>query len=286
VQSPDGRITDSDKINLLKKVPNSDNLLVVGANRDNGFFTVTHYEIVPKSGNEVKSLLGRGDLLSADGDALNPSNFLGAPPTRGSSEGLSGSEDRTSLANGPSEVKPLTPVESTGEKARSTLASKVDTNAVERKLTEGLGQTPEYNKVNMKEQAEFATDLLAKDPDSAMRIAMGQEAPPAHILPEAVFTAVENKAVNEGDIDTLRRLATESNMSTQATAMGQRIRALGERDDESPVKKIQEVKDARAKNGGAKKVKAEVDTIKDEIKKSAPSKQNWSDFIKDIQCGY
>lgn len=51
------------KINLIKRVPDSENCLVLGANRDNGFYTVTHYEVVSKGGNELKSLLGRGDLI-------------------------------------------------------------------------------------------------------------------------------------------------------------------------------------------------------------------------------
>lgn len=67
--------TNSDRINLVKRIPNSKNFLVVAATRVNGFFIVTHYEIVPKS-NELKSLLGRGDLLASDGTPLGPKDFL------------------------------------------------------------------------------------------------------------------------------------------------------------------------------------------------------------------
>lgn len=67
--------TNPDKINLIKRVPKSDNFLVVAALRVNGFFIVTHYEVIPKS-NELKSLLGRGDLLASDGTPLGPKDFL------------------------------------------------------------------------------------------------------------------------------------------------------------------------------------------------------------------
>ena len=55
-----------DKINIIKKVPNSDNFLIIGAVRDNGFFILTHFETEVLQGNELKSLLGRGDLISKD----------------------------------------------------------------------------------------------------------------------------------------------------------------------------------------------------------------------------
>lgn len=188
----------------------------------------------------------------------------------------------------------LKPAESTGEKLTSKLASGVEANAVEKKLTDTFGDLPEYNKVNMKEQADFATKLLAEDPEKARRIAMGEEVSPNHILPESVFTAVENAALKAGDVETLRDLATKSSLSTEATAMGQRIRALAERDPESPVAKIGEVQKERQKNVEKKlkgktikqAKKAEVENIKEHIKKTAPKKQEWADFIKEIQCGY
>lgn len=55
---------NKDKINLIKQIPNSDNFLVIGANRDNGYFIVTHFEYVSKTGKELKNLLKkRGDVL-------------------------------------------------------------------------------------------------------------------------------------------------------------------------------------------------------------------------------
>jgi hypothetical protein len=59
---------DPDKITLVKTIPDSHNYLIAGAKRDNGFFMVTHFEVVSEEGgNQLKSLLGRGDILDRSG---------------------------------------------------------------------------------------------------------------------------------------------------------------------------------------------------------------------------
>ena len=55
-----------DKINLIKKLPNSENFLLIAAIRNNGYFVLTHFETESLRGNELKSLLGRGELVSKD----------------------------------------------------------------------------------------------------------------------------------------------------------------------------------------------------------------------------
>jgi hypothetical protein len=144
----------------------------------------------------------------------------------------------------------------------------------------------------MKEQAGKAQDLLTKDYEKAKRIAMGEELSPTDVLPESVFVAVENKAVAEQDVATLKDLATSSGLSTEATTMGQRIRTLAERNPESPVSAINEIAKVREKRAGeklkikdVKKAKKEiVKQVRTEIKKVAPTKESWSDFIRSIQC--
>ena len=63
-----------DKINLIKKIPNTDTYLTIGANRDNGFFLVTHYEAIAKDSEKLKNLLrNKGDALDRSGRAVVPS---------------------------------------------------------------------------------------------------------------------------------------------------------------------------------------------------------------------
>jgi hypothetical protein len=109
-----------------------------------------------------------------------------------------------------------------------------------------------------------------------------------------VLVAVSNKALQEGDVDTLREIATTSTLTAQATAMGQRIRALGELDRGSPIKamaKIAKVReDVFIKKHKKKDLKTEkkkqVKEIKDSIKKARPKNgaKALSDFISALEC--
>lgn len=56
----------SEKINLIKQIHNSNNFLLIGALQKNGYFILTHFETEVLQGNELKSLLGRGDSFSRD----------------------------------------------------------------------------------------------------------------------------------------------------------------------------------------------------------------------------
>lgn len=189
-------------------------------------------------------------------------------------------------------MKSPEPIKGTGEMKARGLSEGVEAKAIENKLTKGFGDLPEYKTVNMREQSVMASELLAKDPGQAKRIAMGQESPPKGLIPESVFTAVENKAIKEGDINTVRELATASKLTSEATTMGQRIRSLAERDPESPIAAIQEVLKVREevamRRAGVKDLasakKDIASKIKEEIKRNLPSKQSWTEFIDSIEC--
>lgn len=53
-----------DRINLIKRIPDSDNYLIIAASRDNGFYMLTHFETVSTNGNNLKRLLKRGNVIS------------------------------------------------------------------------------------------------------------------------------------------------------------------------------------------------------------------------------
>lgn len=55
-----------DKVCLIKYIPDSNNLLIIGAFRKNGCYILTHYEVEVTKDNQLKSLLGRGDLIRKD----------------------------------------------------------------------------------------------------------------------------------------------------------------------------------------------------------------------------
>lgn len=201
--------------------------------------------------------------------------------------------------------KMVKPIKGTGEKKVRGLALSVEEKAIENNLTSRLSALPEYKTVNMAEQAAKAQKLVQENPELARKIAFGEERPPADLLPESVFVAVENDAIAKGDIATITALARESGLTAEATTMGQRLRALAERDPESPVGAFESVIRAREqelerrlasrkKQLGAdgKKVKVTaatekakvVEEIKQTIKKSAPKKADWNAFIQELTC--
>jgi hypothetical protein len=161
-------------------------------------------------------------------------------------------------------------------------------DSVEDRLNLTIKDLPEFKQVNMKDQAEKASLLIATNYEQAKRIARGEEAPPADLLPESVFVAVEDKALVDDDIELIRQLAVSGRV-TEASAMGQRIRALAERDPDSMMSAINEVTKARAeavkrktKKGTSGAIKEETAKIKKEVKKI--SKYDWGNFISSIQC--
>lgn len=184
----------------------------------------------------------------------------------------------------------LKPIEGTGETRERGLSAGIEAKAVEDGLTQTFGDLPEYQTLSMAEQAEAATKLATDDYERAKSVAMGERAAPKGVLPESVFVAVEKRALGEGDVETLRQLATRSKLSSAATTMGQRIRTLGERDKASPLGAIQEVQKAREVEAakGVDTVAAKRETaeeIRAEVRKAATTKADaWNDFVASIRC--
>lgn len=196
--------------------------------------------------------------------------------------------DKTTPSKVSQETTQSKPNTAPGKIATNKLATGVEKKAIEHKLTDSLGDLPQHAKVNMKEQAQFATDLLAKDEQKALDIATGKAEPPSHILPESVYVAVENKALREGNVDILRQLAS-STRTGEASVMGQRIRTLGERNQDSPVTMMRQVSEARVKAVETKtgqSVSKNVNKMAKQIDKTIkrPTRQDWASFVNDLRC--
>jgi heterodisulfide reductase subunit C len=113
--------------------------------------------------------------------------------------------------------------------------------------------------------------------------------PPDGLLPESVYIAIENKALKEGNVDLLRRLATESSISSEATGMGQRIRMLGERDPDSAVVAMRElaetrkkVLEKRLKTTASKATSKEIQQIR--VAKPKVTRQTFNEFVESLRC--
>lgn len=187
-------------------------------------------------------------------------------------------------------ITSLKPIEGTGETKIRGLSEGVEAKAIQNKLTDSFGDLPDYKTVNIKEQAQKASDLISKDYEAARAIAVGEKSAPKGVVPEAVYIAVENRAIAEGDIQTLKDLAN-SKLATEATTMGQRIRTLAERDPESPSIKIKEIQEAREKavSERAKKSVIEakedvVQQVKEHIQRASARPRDWKSFVESITC--
>lgn len=168
-------------------------------------------------------------------------------------------------------------------------AAKLEKAAIERKLVNSLGDLPTHSRIDMAEQADSALEYAVMHPEHALRVALGDSAPPDHILPEAIYTALETKAIREGDVDTIQKLAK----SRIPTAAGQALKALDSVDPDSPVAIIRKLNDtlgeAFKKKTGKDPVKAvreEVDAQRTFIRKAASKRPSWEEFIKEVQCDY
>lgn len=190
-------------------------------------------------------------------------------------------------------AKPEAPVGS-GDTRTSGLAASVERDAIAAGLADSLGKLPEYRRMDMKEQATMASELIKSDPELAKKVALGEEpSPNPGLLPESVYTALRITARETGDIALLRELAQNSALVSQATAAGQRIKALDSGVTNDPVHIMQDIKASREANiegkskGRIQKEKKQIaDEIKLEIKKNASKRPTWEDFITEIKCKY
>jgi hypothetical protein len=176
----------------------------------------------------------------------------------------------------------MRPVQGTGQLLPRALSQNIEAKAIEAELTQSFGDLPDYQQLSMAEQAQKAIEFMVAKPDEALEVAMGRKAPPRGVLPESVLVVVEKQAIAAGDVETLRQLATESKLSTAATTMGQRIRTLGERSPTSPVGAIHAVQEARRAHLVAKQASAIKDAqreIKAEMRRAAPKRDVWAQFI-------
>jgi hypothetical protein len=137
----------------------------------------------------------------------------------------------------------LKPVNVTGEKVGSKLAESIEENAILKGLIgeEGIADLPQHFVANMKKQAKAAANI---PPDEARRIVAGEIANRDGVLDNAVLIAVENRALKNGDVETITALA-HSPLIEQTTRVAQELRMLRERTKYSPVGVVQDVVAAR-----------------------------------------
>jgi hypothetical protein len=175
----------------------------------------------------------------------------------------------------------------------SRLAKRTEELAVEKQLTESLGELPTYETMKMADQAQRATKIIEEDYDRAKRIALGKESPPKGLRSAAMYEAVKYKAVKEGDVETLRQIANESTIPAELSALGQEIKAADTRTAMAdPVKAMQDIKKKKEavvkKRRKIKSISRETSRMtkemKSAIRETTTRRQNWNEFVESIRC--
>jgi len=193
------------------------------------------------------------------------------------------------LPPSPAEAIPTTRVPGTvlpvgeGKTKVSRLAQRI-TKRLEDLDEETKAAVPTYQVMNKADQIAKAAEFVEMYPDEAMAVLKGDKAPPQGLLRNSIGLALEEKAVQDGDAEMARNLA-----SLYSTRAGQEISILTERDPNSPVKYIADVQKARIEARGgqeavSRSTREEAVKIQSEIIKTAPKKQDWAGFIESLRC--
>jgi hypothetical protein len=171
-----------------------------------------------------------------------------------------------------------------------SIPNRIKNETIEKGLKADFRGIDEYDKVSFKQQAKLVGDIIDENPEKAIKIALGKEAPTNGALPESVFIAVKNQAIKNGDTDLLVRLATEEGgVAKESTILGQRIKMLDEGLTIDPFRNINEVVKTRRKVFKRKSKVSITEAKAKEIKNiqaniKPPKVDAWTAFIKEIIC--
>jgi hypothetical protein len=176
-------------------------------------------------------------------------------------------------------------------KKESGYAKSLEEKAVEKKMASEFQDLAEYTPAVRKEQAQMTTKLINEDIEKVNSILDGKAELPSGIRGSSLALAVEQHAIVNNDVKLLQKLA-KSKIATGISEAGSELSMLAGRNANSPVRIIRNIIKARKENivkrlkgkkiSEARKVTKE--SIKKAIKKEAPTKETWSNFIKEIKC--
>lgn len=169
----------------------------------------------------------------------------------------------------------------------SKASSDINTTLVEKGFDAMKPETlATYDPITKTDQIQRVSDLMTRDIQKAQDMAIGRKSVEAGVHPQVLFNAIEADALKNNDVALMQKLA-KSPLATQLSEAGQTLGAHGFNDNpNSPVRIIQDVIKAREVKAQPRARRALVDEITGEIRKSAPTKQTWSEFVDQIKCNY
>ncbi len=158
------------------------------------------------------------------------------------------------------------------------LGKSIALKAIKDKLIKTYEGVAEYTPTTIDEQAKMSNDLLQNDMEGVRQIFRGQRDLPKGLNPSALVVATET-FLKENKIADAPQIVSEmlnSNLVSESSVAGQTLRLLAERDQNSAMAKLQDIKKYReakatkATNKDAKSVKKNIkkETTKNNLSKS------------------
>lgn len=173
---------------------------------------------------------------------------------------------------------------------QATTVSKAASDANKKLAEQGYEAIPEeelakIGSINKADQLDKVARLL--DDPRSKDMAAGTAKIPDGVAPQVLFNAVKNRAVKEGDFETLQRLARSRIAEERATA-AQTLGSAGYNNEPADaLAAMRDVEKARADAATRRRqpsdVKKEAKTAETFIKK-ARAKQTWDDVINSLTC--
>ena len=187
----------------------------------------------------------------------------------------------------PTTIKEFAPTIDISGQKQSKVGTSIESKAIEKSLTKGFGDTAGYDPITIKDQAERASNLMNRDIGLARDMVKGNIPMESGLKGEMLIKAMEDHAEKTGNVELLRDIAN-SPLVSETSAHAQAMRILAERNPDSVVTKLGDIKKAREtafeKKTGKKADKAVKDTVKEIKSRVTIKKEDWSSFIESIKC--
>ena len=179
---------------------------------------------------------------------------------------------------------PVEPQFGKGEAKPSKLASRL--KASYKKLSDAEKELlPEFRSISRESQIRQASKFVEKDIDRALRVLKGQEEAPKGLLHTSIARALFEQAKLKKDLNLAIDLTT-----FRATRQGQELQMLVGLNKDNPAVILNRITQARVKaltkgdKGKLKVSNTDRASLKKSIKEAQPKKDEWLDFIKEIEC--
>lgn len=210
----------------IKKIYSSDlpraietSKLVMKEIKGGGQTVPTPKETVSKAQPEGQKGLPERPVEPKEGDTMEEGKIESIKQVDGESYAkIEGKDELTPTSK-------LTPIGG-GEEKVSKLAIDIQAKAIQEKIAlEGLESLTPTERMVMKQAEANVDDLYNKNLDQAKRIAFGEEKAPEGINHGVVYAKVRDEAFKNGDIETLKKLAS-TEATNPFTVQGQNIKGL------------------------------------------------------------